>query len=116
MIGNENTNFTLTASQRRLRALVIVLGVLMMLAFGALVVGFIVKLGHGSAPATAPAAQAGAPFQSSVALAPGQSVVSTELKDNRLLVRLKGPSSEDIVIVDAATGRELGRVHLKPQP
>lgn len=112
MTGNENTNFALTASQRRLKAIVIVLGVLIVLAFGALVVGFLIKLGHGKAAVT----PASTPFQSSVALAPGQSVASTELKDNRLLVRLKGPQGEEVVIVDAATGRELGRVHLKLQP
>jgi hypothetical protein len=116
MTGNENTNFTLTASQRRLKAIVIVLGVLIVLAFGALVVGFLVKLGQGKAAVNALAAPASTPFQSSVALAPRQSVVSTELKNNRLLVHLKGPNGEDVVIVDAATGRELGRVHLTPQP
>ncbi len=108
MTGNENTNFTLTASQRRLKLVVIILGVLTVLAFGALVGGFLIKL-HGGKSATV------TPYAADVAVRPGTTVIGTELKDGRLLVRLKAADGEEIVILDAATGRELGRVRLKPQ-
>jgi flagellar basal body-associated protein FliL len=109
MTGNENTNFTLTARQRRLKLIVIVLGVLIVLAFGALVGGFLIKLRGGkSATAT--------PYTADVAVRPGTDVIGTELKDGKLTLKLNTPTGEEIVILDAATGRELGRVRVKPQP
>jgi flagellar basal body-associated protein FliL len=110
MLGNEDTKFTLTASQRRLKAIVIGLGVLIVLALGALITGFVIKLSRGG-PHEMPAAHA-----TDVAIEPGTTVESSQLSDGKLTITLKTPNGEEVVIVDAATGRELSRVRLKPKP
>ncbi len=108
MTENENTISKPPASQRRMLAIVIILGVLIVLAFGALVGGFVLKLmGSGK--------RAG-PYVSDVAIAPGTTVIGTELNDGKVALKLNTPTGEEIVIVDAATGHELGRVRLKPKP
>ena len=90
-------------------AIVVILGVLIVLAFGALVGGFVLKLmGAGGKGA--------GPYVSDVAITPGTAVIGTELNDGKVALKLNTPTGEEIVIVDAATGRELGRVRLKPKP
>jgi len=110
MPGNENTKFALTASQRRLKAIVIGLGVLIVLALGALITGFVIKLSSGGHR------EAAAPHAADVAVEPGTTVESSQLSDGKLTLTLKTPTGEEVVIVDAATGRELSRVRLKPKP
>lgn len=84
------------------------LGVLIVLAFGALVGGFVIRLsGAKSEPG---------PYAADVAVAPGTTVIGTELNEGKLTLKLKTPTGEEVVVVDAATGRELGRVRLKPKP
>jgi hypothetical protein len=90
-------------------AIVVILGVLIVLAFGALVGGFVIKLmGAGSKGAK--------PYVADVAIAPGTTVIGTELNDGKVALKLNTPTGEEIVIVDASSGRELGRVRLKPKP
>jgi hypothetical protein len=123
-MGNENTTFTLTASQRRLRLLVIVLGVLMVLGFFALLIGGIFKWTHREAPTAAPAPAAApaavpspaTPFRTDLTVGQGETVTGTDFKDGRIFIRLKTQGGEEIIMLDAATGRELGRIRLKPQP
>ena len=87
-------------SYRGLLALVILLGALIMLGVGALVAGAV--LGGGRARDTAP-------FNATLD-APGAHIESSEIQGNRILLRLTGPKGEELVILDAASGRLLGRV------
>jgi hypothetical protein len=108
MTETGNTASSLPPNYRVLKAVVIILGVLILLAFGALIAGFIVRLGRVETGANRP-------FLVDLAAAPEATVVSSELQDNRLVLRLKAPKDEEIVILDANSGREIGRVRLKPQ-
>lgn len=72
-----------------------------MLGVGALIAGAI--LGGGRV-------REAAPFNTSVD-APGAKIESTELQGNRILMRLSGGANgEELVILDAGSGRLLGRV------
>jgi hypothetical protein len=88
-------------------ALVILLGVLIVLALGALIGGAV--MGIGRRP------NGGAPYLATLP-ADGQRIESTQLDGNRVLVRLSGPSGEELVVLDAASGRLIGRIAVKPGP
>jgi len=88
-------------------ALVILLGALILLAVGALIAGAYLKLAR-------PGAAAG-PYLATLA-APGERIESTELNGNRILLRLNGPSGEELVVVDVGSGRVLGRIAVKSGP
>ena len=77
------------------------LGVLIVIAFGALVVGFVMRLG-GSAHETPSVA----PFT----LAPGMRIESMEVSGDRLVLRLSGSAGEEIDIIDTETGRLVSRL------
>jgi hypothetical protein len=94
-------------SYRGLLALVILLGALIMLGVGALIAGAV--FGGGRARETAP-------FNATLD-APGAHIESTEIQGNRILVRLGGGAKgEELVILDAASGRILGRVAINAKP
>jgi hypothetical protein len=92
------------ASHRGLLALVIILGVLIMIGVGALVAGAVLGAGRR-------AEVPGTPYLTSVP-APGARIESAEIQGNRILMRLTGQGDE-LVILDAASGRLLGRVRLE---
>ena len=58
--------------------------------------------------------EAAAPYLTSVP-APGARIESAEIQGNRILMRLTG-NGEELVILDAATGRLLGRIRLEAGP
>ena len=108
------------SSYRGLLAIVILLGMAIMTAVGAMIGAAFVSSGREevAVPATGagPAATAGEPFLVNLA-AQGQSIASAELRDNRLLVRLTGPRGDELVVLDAITGSVIGRVVLiAPNP
>jgi hypothetical protein len=81
---------------RGLLAVVIILGVLIVVGLGALVVGFVMRLG-GHAPSH---------NQPSAFVPPaGARVLSAEASGDRLVLRLRTPSQEEIDIVDTENGR-----------
>jgi hypothetical protein len=86
---------------------VIILGVLIVLALGALFMGAILRL-------TAPRL-ATMPYSETLA-APGERIESTQLDGNRILVRLSGANGDELVVLDAVSGRVLGRVAVKSGP
>jgi hypothetical protein len=88
-------------------ALVILLGALILLAVGALIAGAYLKLARPGTTA--------APYLATLA-APGERIESTELNGNRILLRLNGPSGEELVVVDVGSGRVLGRIAVKSGP
>jgi hypothetical protein len=103
-----STTETSAPSYRGLLALVIILGVLILLALGALIAGLIVNAGR--------AGGAGAPYLATL-LAPGEHIESTQLDGNRILVRLSGGAAGDeLVVLDAASGRVIGRIAVNAAP
>ena len=89
-------------------ALVIILGVLILLALGALIAGIIVNAGR--------AGNTGAPYLATL-LVPGERIESTQLDGNRILVRLSGGSAgEELVVLDAPSGRVIGRIAVSSAP
>jgi hypothetical protein len=95
------------ASYRGLLALVIILGALIMIGVGALVAGAMLGAGRRAETTT--------PYVTAVP-APGARIESAELQGNRILMRLTGATGDELVILDAASGRLLGRVRLESSP
>lgn len=94
-----------------LKAVVIGLGVLIILALIALVAGAIWKLGGSQAPASA-----AGPYETSVAVAPGESLAGMTGAGDRLYLHVTGTQGPRIIVVDSLTGRVLGTVRLAPAP
>jgi hypothetical protein len=98
-----------TAAYRATLAAVILLGLLIVIALGALVVGFIMRAG-------------GRPHDSGVSgavqltLAPDMKIVSADVSGDRLVLRLHGPGGEEIDIIDTETGRLVARVRTAAPP
>jgi hypothetical protein len=86
---------------------VIILGVLIVLALGALIMGAILRLTASRVPPT--------PYLGTLA-APGERIESTQLDGNRILVRLSGANGDELVVLDAVSGRVVGRVAVKLGP
>ena len=96
-----------SATYRGWLAVVIILGVLLV----AMVVGLIVAaVLRARAIRAAPADQ---PFTGSV-IAPGEKIESAELDGNRILLTLQGPRGEELVVLDAGSGKILGRITVRP--
>lgn len=94
--------------QKIMLGVVIFLGLLIFLGLGAVVVGVTMKArGHGSAGA-APAALA------TPALAPGSTIESMEVSGERLVLRLRTPTGEEIDIIDLQDGHIVSRIRTAP--
>ena len=94
-------------SYRGLLALVIILGVLIVFGVVALIAGIAMRIGNR--------APSGAAYAANVP-APGERIESTQLDGNRILVRLSGPNGEELVLLDAASGRVIGRIAINSRP
>jgi hypothetical protein len=95
-------------SYRGLKAVVIILGALILLAFGALIAGLLLGTGPRRAAERAP-------YQVSLPAGAGARIGEATLDGNRLLLRLDGGPASELVIIDAPSGRIVGRVTLAPQ-
>jgi len=100
---------------RALKAVVIILGVLIVLALGALIAGMVLKLG-ATGPAAPPAGSAAEPYTARIAAPAGAHIAGAEIDGNRLIVHIDDGGSGTVVVLDPATGRILGRVVLEPTP
>ena len=109
MTESDSANGTSAANHRGLLALVVTLGGLILLAFGALIGGLLLGAGSGRS------AGDGEPYLISVPVASGARIAQTELDGNRLLLRLEG-GGEAVVILEATTGRVIGRIELDRAP
>jgi hypothetical protein len=96
-----------TAAYRWLKAAVIILGVLILLALGVLVVGFAVKLGGHRASGTT-----GDTF--TYAPPPGAKLVSMEISNDRLIIHLKSATAEEVDIIDTDNGHLVARLKFAP--
>jgi hypothetical protein len=90
-----------TATYRGLKAAVIILGILILLALATLVVGFVFKLGsrsahRGEATAFVPP--------------PGASIVAMEVSGDRLVLHLHTASGDEVDIVDTESGKLVSRL------
>ena len=88
-------------------AAVIFLGVLIVIAVGVLIVGLVT---HFSG-----AHKAAAPAFAEFTLAPGNRLVSEDVSGDRLVLRLRGPSGDEIDIIDTETGRLIAKIRSAPQ-
>ncbi len=90
-----------TTAYRAALAAVIILSILIVLALGALVVGFVVKSGGHKPVAVA---------TDSYTPPPGARFVSMEVSADRLILHLRSASSDEIDIVDTQSGRLVTRL------
>ena len=88
-------------SYRGLLALVIILGVLIVFGVIGLITAAVLRAGNR--------APAGESYAANV-LAPGERIESTQLDGNRILLRLSGPKGDELVVLDAGSGRVIGRI------
>jgi hypothetical protein len=88
-----------TATYRGAKAAVILLGALIIIAFVVLVVGLAMKLtGHGPARA------------GELVLPQGAVITATAVQGDRLIMRVKTVTGEEIDIVNTGDGRLVGRI------
>ena len=94
-----------TASYRAAKALVIILGVFIVLALIALVVGFVVRLtGHSNAP------QSVADVPQIYQLKEGARITDMQADSGHVILRVRTDQGDEIVIVDDVSGRVVSRV------
>ena len=96
---------------RGLKALVIIMGMLIVAGFAVIVVTLINRsVGGDGAPAKTVAAK---PYNTKIPIPDGARIVDTEAGDGRLIIHLTLPDAESqILIVDPATGRRIGTIDL----
>jgi hypothetical protein len=92
---------------RGLLALVILLGALIMLGVGALVAAAFMTSGRPAAT--------GRTYSATLA-APSERIDSAAIDGNRILLRLSGPNGEELVVMDAGSGRVIGRIAVNAKP
>ncbi len=101
-----------------LKALVIFMGILIMAGMALLVYGLVTRTGGDGEEAAGGGGTLGTPFGAlDLAVPAGCVIAGTELSGERLVVRLDGLAErgcQQVVIVDLAGGRELGRVKAVP--
>ena len=96
--------------QRVLLAVVIILGVAIVVAFAILVVGLVTGAPRGTS------ADGGKPWAYTLDVAPGTRIDGVSAEAGRVVVRLTGPQGEDVVLIDAANGKVVGRIHVAAHP
>jgi hypothetical protein len=107
---------------RRLKAVVIILGVLIVLGLIALVFGIIWRSsGKTAAPPAgttpAPVLTSGSGVAARLSLPEGTNVVDMDLDGNRILLRTRSISGdEEFIIYDAAKNQIIARVALEREP
>jgi hypothetical protein len=103
---------------RALSALVVVMGVLIVGGLAALAVGVARRAGHATHAPEAPLAVASRPFAAApIDLPKGAHIAAISTGTDRLVVDVALPDgSQQLVIIDLATGRRLGTVPLRPAP
>ncbi len=95
---------------RLMKAIVITLGVLIGLAFAALVVGFVMRLtGHSTQTGGAP--QTAARYE----LPAGAKILSLQVAGNRLILGVHSDAGSEVDIFDSETGRLVGQIKPKPR-
>ena len=100
---------------RRLKFLVAGMSGFLVLTFMLVVAAFVWRLSgaeeRGPARAALPAGYFGA---SRIAIAPGEKLRSVTMESGRIAIAIGSDHAEAVIIVDAKTGEELGRILLTP--
>ena len=91
---------------RLLMAVVIFLGILILIGLGALVVGIAKKMGGPSKGGAAP--------EAALVLPADASIETMEVSGNRLVLRVKTGTGEEIDIVDTEDGHVVSRIKSAP--
>lgn|GEM_PF-1542976 len=94
---------THSPANRGLKAVVILLGALIIIAFGLLVVGALTRFNAKSSSHTATQ-------NNTIALPPGSDIESSELQADRLILHVRAGAGEEIYIVDTTNGHLVGRI------
>ncbi|HEY1613721.1 MAG TPA: hypothetical protein VGF97_08530 [Rhizomicrobium sp.] len=98
-----------TIAYRGLLAAVIILGALIVIALGTLVVGLVTRFsGHK------PPSEAATPAE--FTLVPGAKIVSSDISTDRLVLHIRGPSVDEIDIIDTQDGRLVAKIHASKTP
>ena len=100
-----NVDPTNTTAYRVAKAATIVLGVLIALAFMALVVGFVLRL-TGHRTAMTPPPEAPQLYQ----LRTGGRITDMKVDSGHVILRIRTDQGEEVAIIDDASGRIVGRV------
>lgn len=98
-----------TAAYRAALGAVILLGVLIVIALGALVVGFVM---HASGRSHV----SGASGAVQLILALDMKIVSADVSGERLVLRMHGPAGDEIDIIDTGTGQLVAQVRSEAPP
>lgn len=97
-----------TLAHRGVKAVVIVLSVLIVIALGLIVVGIVMKMsGHG------PSARAENP--AIFTLPPGATIKDMQVQNDRVILRVQSARGEEVDIVDTRTGRLITQIRPAPQ-
>jgi hypothetical protein len=83
---------------------VIILGVLIVLAFGALIVGGVIKMGAHRGAAL------GEGNETPALLPPGAKVTMVQTSGNRLIIGVHSDNGDEVDVVDTDTGRLVARI------
>jgi hypothetical protein len=105
-----------------IKALVIFMGLLILAGLGLLVYGVVGQVSEVAGPG-APPGELGAPGgfdAASVTLPAGCVLAQARIEAGRLVLRAEGPSGrpdcQQVILLDPASGAELGRITVAPQP
>jgi hypothetical protein len=96
-----------TASHRGLKAVVILLGALIVMAFVLLAVGLVTKFSARGAANTANA-------QNTLTVPAGSQILSSEVDGGRLILRVRNGGGDEIYLIDTGNGHLVGRVQAAP--
>ena len=101
------------------KALVIFMGLLILAGLGLLVYGVVGQVSEIAGPGTPPGTPGGF-GAASVTLPAGCVLAEARLDEGRLVLRAEGPSGrpdcQQVILLDPASGAELGRITIAPQP
>lgn len=102
------------ANLRKLKITMAAMSGVLLLSFMVVIAAFVWRLsgaGGGGGTAVLPGDHFGV---SRVAVAPGESVRSVTLNEERVAIHVGSDSAEAVIIIDVKTGEELGRILLTP--
>ena len=100
---------------KSIKAVVIVMGLLILAGLGLLVYGMVNQISKVAIPVVSDRFDA-----ASVALPAGCVLAEARIDEGRLVLRIEGPPSHPecqlVILLDPDSGAELGRITLAPQP